>query len=206
MILIESSFLIARFLAFNLQYTTAEFGWIWRCLAQCWAFVSSMRGLSNCCCTLWHDSLHCWCTYDLRTAASTVTSCLLSRNFVFACVSNIHICRICVERFKCAWSTKIIWTFQYLSHIKGACSVCCPTELADITHKLIVFRNLMKFTIKALPPIWVTNNVLSKTTNCTVLTSDELILSMKIAFPDKLLIALARWWWNPWPDWVSMLT
>ena len=50
----------------------------------------------------------------------------------------------------------------------------------------------MKFAIKALTPIRVTDNVLAEATNCAILAPDKLILSMEIAFPDKFLIALTR--------------
>ena len=76
--------------------------------------------------------------------------------------------------------------------VKGIGCGRCLAELALVALKLVILSNLVKLVIESQAGIRITDDVLAKATNCAVLSSYELILSMQVAFPDKLLIALAR--------------
>ena len=76
--------------------------------------------------------------------------------------------------------------------VKGISCGRCLAELALVALKLVILSNLVELVIESQAGIRITDNVLAKATNSAVLSSDELILSMQVAFPYKLLIALAR--------------
>jgi hypothetical protein len=58
--------------------------------------------------------------------------------------------------------------------------------------KLVILSNLVKLVIESHTAIRITDNVLAQASDSAVLSPDVLILSMQVALPYKVFIALAR--------------
>ena len=76
--------------------------------------------------------------------------------------------------------------------VEGISCVRSFAELALVALKLVILSNLVKLVIESHAAIRITDNVLAEATDSAVLSPDVLILSMQVAFPYEVLIALAR--------------